>query len=142
MAKILIISSCIHKELSALQLSYCIEVVKGSNYEYQIESFPAGTYEIPFVINTFQKKNPFDGYIALGLLLNSNREHYNYIMSHINTCFTQFALNDVIVGNGIISGCDLDDLSNKVNSSNPCVSAYTSAFNAVDYLIQLKKRIL
>lgn len=56
MAKILIISSCIHKELAALQLSNCIELVKDSNYEYQIESLQAGTYEIPFVINTFQKK--------------------------------------------------------------------------------------
>lgn len=63
-------------------------------------------------------------------------------MSHINTCFTQFALNDVVVGNGIISGFDLDDLSDKVKSSNPCFSAYTSAFNAVDYLIQLRNRIL
>lgn len=141
MAKILILSSCIHKELSATQLSYCLGLVKGSGYEYQVESFQAGTYEIPFIINTFHKKNPFDGYIALGLVLNSNRDHYNYIMSHINTCFTQFALSNIVVGNGIISGNNLEDLSAKVNSSDPCLSAYASAFNAVDYLIQLNNRI-
>lgn len=62
-------------------------------------------------------------------------------MSHINTCFTQFALNNIIVGNGIISGSNLEDLSAKVNSLDPCLSAYTSAFNAVDYLIQLRNRI-
>lgn len=56
MAKILIIASCIHKELSAKQVSYCVEVVKDSGYEYQVESFQAGTYEIPFVIILFRKK--------------------------------------------------------------------------------------
>ena len=66
MAKLLIISSSIHNELSTQQLPHCIALVKNSSYEYDVELLHAGTYEIPFVINTYQQKKPFDGYIALG----------------------------------------------------------------------------
>lgn len=141
MAKILIISSCVHKDLSAKQLEHCLSLIKDKGYEYQVERLNAGAYEIPFVINTYQQKNPFDAYIALGLILKNDKDHYNYIMSHVSSCFTRFALDNLIVGNGIISGETLEELTNKIDSPNPCLSAYPSAFNAVDSLIQLKNKL-
>ena len=142
MSKILIISSDIHKNLAAEQLDLCLTLVKHSGYNYQVESLQTGAYEIPFVINTYQQNQPFDGYIALGLILKTNLDHYNYIMSHIRYSFTRFALKDIIVGNGIISGSTIDELSDKVRSSDPCHSAYPSAFNAVDCLIKLRNKIV
>ncbi|MBA2711202.1 MAG: 6,7-dimethyl-8-ribityllumazine synthase [Tatlockia sp.] len=139
MSRILMISSNIHKELSARQLLHCERLVKNSVHEYQIEVTPVGTYEIPFIINTYHQKNSFDGYIALGLVLKTNLDHYNYIMSHIENCFTTFALNSIVVGNGIVCGENLEDIGTKIDSQDPCQSAYASAFNAVDYLIKLKK---
>ena len=141
MPKILIISSEIHKQLASEQLDLCLALVKNAGYNYQIELLQAGAYEIPFVINTYHQNKPFDGYIALGLILNANPDHYDTIMSHIRYCFTQFALKDIIVGNGIISGSTIEDLNDKIHSSNPCLSAYLSAFNAVDCLIKLKNKI-
>lgn len=63
-------------------------------------------------------------------------------MSHIRYSFTQFALNDIIVGNGIISAATREELSDKVRSSDPCLSAYPSAVNAVDSLIQLRNQLV
>lgn len=141
MSKILVLSSQIHQDLSSKQLTHCIKLVEQSDHDFQVEIVKAGTYELPFVINAYQRNNPFDGYIALGLVLTSNLNHYDYIMSHIKYCFTHFALNNVIVGNGIISGSSVEDLAEKIESQNPCLCAYPSAFQAVDYLIQLRKKM-
>ncbi|CDZ76294.1 6,7-dimethyl-8-ribityllumazine synthase [Legionella massiliensis] len=141
MTKLLLISANVHQDLSARQLAYCERLVKESEHDYQIEVAAAGTYEIPFIINAYQQRNPFDGYIALGLVLKTNLDHYDYIMSHIKECFTSFALNSIAVGNGIVSGNSLDELTLKIDSSDPCLSAYPSAVKAVDYLVKLKKNL-
>ena len=62
MTKILIVSSNVHKKLSAEQLEKCLNIVKKSQHEYQVEIVEAGTYEIPFVISSYHRKNIFDGY--------------------------------------------------------------------------------
>lgn len=72
MTKLLIISSNIHKELASKQLENCIEIVKKHEHDYHVEIADAGTYEIPFIINSYHRKNPFDAYIALGLVLKTN----------------------------------------------------------------------
>lgn len=140
MTKILIISSNIHQELSPKQRNNFLKIIENSGHDFQVEIANSGAYEIPFIINTFHQRNPFDGYIALGLILKTNLDHYDYIMSHIKNCFTYFALNNIPVGNGIISGETLEELATKVDSKNPCQSAYQSAYNAVDYLITLQKK--
>ena len=48
MPNILLVSSCIHKELAHEQLDYCSSLVKNAGYDYQVELLQAGTYEIPF----------------------------------------------------------------------------------------------
>lgn len=141
MSKILIISSGIHKDLATEQLDLCLMLVKNAGYSHQVELLQAGAYEIPFVINAYNQKKSFDGYIALGLVLKADPDHYNNITTHIRYCFTQFALNNVIVGNGIICGSTFEELSERVRSSDPCFSAYPSAFNAVDSLIKLQNKI-
>lgn len=141
MSNILLISSNIHQELAAEQLDLCSKIVTNAGYNYQVELLQTGAYEIPFVINTYHQKKSFDAYIALGLVLQADLNHYNNIMTHIRYCFTQFALNNIIVGNGIISGATIEELGEKIRSSNPCLSAYPAAFNAVDCLIRLRNRI-
>jgi len=141
MNRILIISSQVHKELSTKQLNHCVELVKKTDYQFEVDIVDAGTYEIPFLIQAHQITKRFDGFIALGLLLKSDQDHFDYIQSHIKTCFSQFALNQVIVGNGIISGSTLDELAKKIDSSDSCLSAYPSAFRAVDALIRVKQRL-
>jgi len=141
MPNILLISSNIHKELAAEQLQLCSSLVKNAGYDYQVELLAAGTYEIPFVINAYHQKQIFDGYLALGLVLQADPNHYNDIMTHIRYCFTQFALNNIIVGNGIISARSTEELGEKIRSSNPCISVYPSAFNAIDSLIRLRNKI-
>lgn len=141
MHKILIISSVIHEELSKIQRDKCLELVEQSGYLYAVHELNAGTYEIPFIINGYAQKGSFDAYIALGLLLKNNSDHFDFVISHINTCFSHFALNKIIVGNGIVTGASVDELAMKIKSSDPCLSAYASAFKAVDALIQFKKSI-
>lgn len=59
MSKILIISSCIHKDLASEQLDKCLTLVNNSEHDHQVELLQAGVYEIPFVINTYQRNKPF-----------------------------------------------------------------------------------
>ena len=141
MSKILVVSSNTHKNLASKQLENCLSLIKKSHLDYQVEIVEAGTYEIPFVINSYDRKQPFDGYIALGLILKTNIDHYNFIISHIKDCFTHFSLNNIAVGNGIISGSNLEELDIKLDSHDPCLSAYQSAFDAIDYLIKLKNKL-
>jgi 6,7-dimethyl-8-ribityllumazine synthase len=141
MSKILIISSQIHKDLSMRQLDHCLALMKTSPYHYEVEKLSVGTYEIPYVINTYIQMKPFDAYIALGLILKSNNDHYDYIMSHVKESFTRFAINNIIIGNGIIGADTAEELSNKVESDDPCFSAYASAYNAVHALLQFRRRL-
>ena len=141
MAKILIISSNIHKTLAPKQLANCLELVKKTPHVPQVELLESGIYEIPFVINTWHQKNPFDAYIALGLVLKTNQDHYDYIMSHVRNCLTHFALSNIAVGNGIISGVSSDDLASKIDNPDPCISAYPAAVNAVNCLIKLNNNL-
>ncbi len=140
MPKILIVSSRVHQELSALQLEHCVKLIKNFSYDYEIEYLYAGSYEIPFVVNLYQDSKEIDAFIALGLILKKDPDHYDYIMSHIKYCFSHFALQRVIVGNGIISGMSSDELAQKINSADPCSNGYQSAFNAVHALLQIKKQ--
>lgn len=142
MPKILIISSQIHKKLASQQLDLCRTLVEEAGYHSQVELISAGVYEIPFVINTFNQYSPYDGYIALGLILKANLDHYNDIMSHIQHCFTQFALNNIIVGNGILSGSTSEELTEKLTSTNTCLSGYSAALNAVDCLLKLRSKFV
>ncbi|MBA2657453.1 MAG: 6,7-dimethyl-8-ribityllumazine synthase [Tatlockia sp.] len=141
MPKLLIVSSQIHETLSQRQLSLCEALVKQSSYDYEIEASNFGTYEIPFIINAYQQKTSFDGYLVLGLVLKADLDHYHYLMSHIKDCFSTFALKQIAVGNGIISGASIEELTHKIESAQPCISGYLAAFNAVDYLIKLKRNL-
>lgn len=141
MAKILIISSQVHAELSALQLDYCTKLIKEHAYDYVVQHVAAGSYEIPFIINLYEKLKPFDAYIALGLVLKKDIDHFDYIMSHILYSFSRFSLNNIIVGNGIVSAIDSEGLAQKINSPEACLNGYQSAFNAVHALLKIKKNI-
>lgn len=143
MARILIVSSNVHKTLAEEQREKCVQLVKQSQHDCQVEIMEAGTYEIPFVINSHHhSQQPFDAYIALGLVLKANWDHFDWIMSHIKESFTRFALSNMIVGNGIVSAMNLEELAAKVASSDPCLSAYPSAFQAVNYLLAFKQKSL
>lgn len=141
MSKILIVSSTVHQELSAQQLELCEALVKKTGLEYEVELLAAGTYEIPFVIQSYHQKKHYDAYIALGLILKTDLDHYAHITSHIRYCFTQFALSGIIVGNGIVAATSREELEEKILSPNPCLSAYPSAVNAVESLIKLQQRL-
>ena len=135
--KILIVCSDYYKELAEKQLASCVKIVEQSPYQYQIERFDAGTYEIPAVIQHYDRTSPFDAYIPLGLLLKGTTDHYEFIWEHVKECFIQFTLNGLILGNGIISAASMDVLTARVDKAE----RVQEAFNAVDSLLKLKKRV-
>lgn len=139
MADILVISSNVHTELSLRQRELCTRMLDG--YSYDVIVLDAGTYEIPYVIATHAKKKPYRAYLALGLVVKSSIEHYDYIMCHVKNCFTSFALQGLIVGNGIISADNLDELAAKIDNENPCINGYALACRALRTLLSLDERI-
>lgn len=133
--KILIVWSNYYGDLAEKQLASCLNLFKSSEYEYQIETVDAGTYEIPTVIQYFHKHNPFDGYLPLSLLLKGKTDHYEFIWEHVKECFVQFSMNGLMIGNGIISAPNMELLCERVENGE----RVKEAFQAISYLMQLTK---
>lgn len=135
-AKILIVWSNYYKDLANQQLESCVQYLKQSDYEYQIETVTAGTYEVPAVMHYYHCHEPFDGYIPLSLLLKGSTDHYEFIWEHVKECFIRFTMEGLMFGNGIITAPSLPVMRERVEKGE----RVKEAFLAVDYLLQFKKR--
>lgn len=136
--RILVVWSNYHKDLAEQQLLSCIQLLDASSYSYQVETVEAGTYEIPVVMQYYHQHDPFDGYIPLSLLLKGGTDHYEFIWEHVKDCFIKFTLDGLLIGNGIISAPNHELLTSRVASG----LRSQEAFNAVDYLIRFKHRLI
>ncbi|MCA9509017.1 MAG: 6,7-dimethyl-8-ribityllumazine synthase [Myxococcales bacterium] len=136
--RILIVWSNYHHALAEEQLEGCLKLLQNSKYTFEIETVRAGCYEIPSVIRTYQKQKPFDAYIALGLLLKGETDHYEFIFQHVKDCFLKFSMDGLLIGNGIISAPNSELLTKRVKSAERTLEA----FNAVDYLLDFHNRLL
>jgi 6,7-dimethyl-8-ribityllumazine synthase len=134
--KILVVWSNYYQDLAKKQLEGCLHILDNSNYEYAVETVEAGTYELPAVIQYYQQNSPYDGYLPLSLLLKGSTDHYEFIWEHVKECFIQFAMNGVLIGNGIISAPSMEVMTIRVENHERTQEAY----RALDYLIQLKQR--
>jgi 6,7-dimethyl-8-ribityllumazine synthase len=135
--RILVVWSNYYEDLAKKQLDSCIQLLTSSDYEYTIEKVNAGTYEIPVVMHYYHTNKPFDGYIPLSLLLKGSTDHYEFIWEHVKECFIRFAMDGLLIGNGIITAPNMDLLTARVENKE----RVKEAFRAVDYLIQFKKTI-
>lgn len=135
-SNVLIVWSNYYKDLAEKQLEICLSKLKRYDYNYQIETVEAGTYEIPTVIQHYRNSNPFDGYLPLSLLLKGRTDHYEFIWEHVKECFIQFALEGLVLGNGIISAPSMDILQERVENGE----RVDEAIHAIDYLIRLKNK--
>ncbi|MDP1602207.1 MAG: 6,7-dimethyl-8-ribityllumazine synthase [Legionella sp.] len=136
-AKILIVWSDYYKELAKKQLDSCIRLLDNSPYDYSVEHVEAGTYEIPVVIQYYHQNNPFDGYLPLALLLKGSTDHYEFIWEHVKECFIKFAMEGLLIGNGIISAPTMEAMTTRVENNE----RVEEAFQALDYLIRFKERL-
>lgn len=134
---ILIVWSNYYEDLADRQLLSCIELLDKADYDYQVETVNAGCYEIPAVIQYYEKHKPFDAYIPLGLLLKGSTDHYEFIWEHLKTCFIQLTMEGVLLGNGVISAPDMAVMTARVDNKERVVEA----FRAVDYLLGLTDRV-
>lgn len=137
-SRILVAWSNYYGDLADKQLKSCVKLLEKSDYDYHVETIHAGSYEIPAVIKHIHKTHPFDGYIPLGLLLKGRTDHYEFIWEHLKTCFIQFAMEGILMGNGVISAPAMDILKHRVEEAK----RVQEAFNAVNYLIKLTQRPL
>ena len=135
--RILVVWSNYYEELAQKQLDSLLPLLDKSNYDYQVETVDAGTYEIPVVMQYYHQNHPFDAYIPLSLLLNGSTDHYEFIWEHVKECFIEFAMDGMLIGNGIISAPNMETLVSRVENTE----RVHEAFRAVDYLIKFKKRV-
>lgn len=134
--KILVVWSNYYKDLAKQQLDSCLTLLNQSEYEYSVETVEAGTYEIPVVIQYYHRNNPYDGYLPLGLLLKGSTDHYEFIWEHVKECFIKFAMDGVLIGNGIISAPSMEVMTKRVENHE----RVEEALRALDYLIRLKDK--
>lgn len=134
---ILVVWSNYYQELAAKQLESCVNLLEKSDYSYAVETVEAGTYELPVVMQYYHRHQPFDAYIPLSLLLKGSTDHYEFIWEHVKECFIKFALQGMMIGNGIISAPSMEVLTSRVENEE----RVQEAFNAVDYLIRFQEKI-
>ena len=134
-ANVLIVWSNYYKDLAEKQLAICLRKLEPYNYNYQVETVEAGTYEIPRVIQHYQSFQAFDAYLPLSLLLKGKTDHYDFIFEHVKACFIKFALDGLNIGNGIISAPSMDILCERLENGERT----QEAINAIDYLIRLSR---
>ena len=135
--KILVVWSNYYKDLAQLQLDSCLQLLDNFEYEYKVETVEAGTYEIPAVIHYYHQNNPYDGYIPLGLLLKGSTDHYEFIWEHVKECFIKFAMDGLLLGNGIISAPNMEVMTKRVENHE----RVEEAVRAIDYLIRMKEKL-
>ena len=134
--KILVVWSNYYKDLAKKQLDSCLLLLDNAEYDYAVETVDAGTYEIPAVIQYFHRKNPYDAYLPLGLLLKGSTDHYEFIWEHVKECFIKFAMDGVFIGNGIISAPDMSVMTKRVENNE----RVEEAVHAIEYLMRLKDK--
>ncbi|OGV48866.1 MAG: 6,7-dimethyl-8-ribityllumazine synthase [Legionellales bacterium RIFCSPHIGHO2_12_FULL_42_9] len=135
--KLLVVWTNYYNDLAKQQLDSCLSLLDKSEYDYAVETVDAGTYEIPVVIQYYHHHNPYDGYLPLSLLLKGSTDHYEFILEHVKECFIQFAMNGVLIGNGIISAPSMELMIKRVENHE----RVDEAFRALDYLIRLKEKL-
>jgi 6,7-dimethyl-8-ribityllumazine synthase len=135
-SKILVVWSNYYGDLAEQQLKSCVQLLEQSDYAYTVETVSAGTYEIPVVMQYYHQHEPFDGYIPLSLLLKGSTDHYEFIWEHVKECFIRFALDGLLLGNGVISAPNHDIIRERVENGE----RVKEAFMAIDYLIKFKQR--
>ncbi|MBA2652821.1 MAG: 6,7-dimethyl-8-ribityllumazine synthase [Tatlockia sp.] len=133
---ILVVWSNYYNNLAKKQLDSCVELLDQSPYKYEVETVEAGTYEIPTVIHYYHRNKPYAGYLPLSLLLKGSTDHYEFIWEHVKECFIKFALDGLIIGNGIISAPSMEVLTSRVENGE----RVTEAYRALDYLIRFKAK--
>lgn len=136
-SKILVVWSNYYENLAKKQLDSCLQRLSQTAYEYTVETVEAGTYEIPAVIQYYHHKDPHDGYLPLGLLLKGSTDHYEFIWEHVKECFIQFAMEGLMIGNGIISAPSMDMMTARVENHE----RVEEAIRALDYLLCLKEKL-
>ena len=134
--KILVVWSNYYEDLAKQQFDSCIKLLNQNQYEYNVEKISAGTYEIPAVIQYFQQHKPYDGYLPLGLLLKGSTDHYEFIWEHVKECFIKFAMNGILIGNGIITAPSMEIMKQRVENNERVEEAVL----ALDYLLRLKDK--
>lgn len=137
-SKILVAWSNYHKDYSRQQLESCVKLLRASDYDFDVEEVKAGTYELPTVMQYFHKHKPYDAYIPLSLLLKGATDHYEFIWEHVKDCFIKFAMDGMLIGNGIISAPTKELMISRIENGERS----REAFDAVDYLIKFKKGLL
>lgn len=135
--KILVVCSNYYKDLAKQQLDSCLQLLNKSEYEYTVETVEAGTYEIPAVIQYYHRNNPYDGYLALGLLLKGSTDHYEFIWEHVKECFIKFTMEGLLIGNAIISAPSMEMMIKRVENHE----RVEEAVRAIDYLMRLKDKL-
>lgn len=135
-AKILVVCSNYYPDLAKQYLQGCRPLLEQSPYDYAVETLDAGTYEVPFAIQYFNRNHPYDAYLPLSLLLKGTTDHYEFILRHVQECFIRFAMEGIVIGNGIISAPSMEALTERVEN----LSRADEALKAIDYLLGLKQR--
>lgn len=132
----LVVWSNYYQDLAQQQLDSCLQVLDRFGHAYTVETVDAGTYEIPAVIRYYQNHHPHAAYLPLSLLLKGSTDHYDFIWEHIKTCFIQFTMEGILLGNGIITAPSMEIMIARVNKQE----RVTEAVQAIDYLLRMQQK--
>jgi 6,7-dimethyl-8-ribityllumazine synthase len=106
--KILIISANFYQDISKMLIKGAIEELQHNDIDYELIEI-SGSLEIPAIISMAKKSNQFDGFIALGVIIRGNTDHYDYVCNEVMRGINDLAMNqNLAIGNSVLT-CDNKD---------------------------------
>ena len=126
--KLLIVASLYHSYITKELVTGAKESLKSASVDFELVEV-TGTLEIPTAISIAERTSNFDGYVALGCIIEGATGHFDVLCHASYQALGQLGLNGVCVGNGILTvgdplqGKERADVEDQNNGAGAAIAA-------------------
>jgi 6,7-dimethyl-8-ribityllumazine synthase len=100
--KVLIVVSPYYSAIAAGLLEGAQAVLEAAGATFEVVQMP-GALEIPTAIGISDRRNNFDGYVALGCVIRGETTHYETVCNDSSRALQLLGLQGLCIGNGILT---------------------------------------
>ncbi len=100
--KVLIVVSPYYSAIAADLLAGAKAELEAAGASYDVVEMP-GALEIPTAISISDRRNNYDGYVALGCVIRGETTHYETVCNDSSRALSMLGLQGLCIGNGILT---------------------------------------
>ena len=110
--KILLVCSPYYKDVTNNLIKGASDLLKSNSVDYKILNVPGALEVAPaikLVLDKAQKKQVFDGFVALGCVIKGETYHFEIVANESSRALTNLSINySIPIGNGILTVSNKD----------------------------------